>query len=472
MAPPCRSCATAPGSCSASPKPDSLGGAGCCDFEEPPAELGRVLAEVVETRQRGETLEAEDALEERRRPVPNRTTRTAFTTGLGDQPSLDQTGNGGVGSDAADPGDVRAGARPQVRDDRQRLERRLREPPFDGTLEETRTRVRGVAARPEGVPACDLLEHDAAPPLAVALAKKTERGLDALRVILGRLAQLVERERRRCDDEQRLDRPREPIDGICGDQAERAVHSEILSASALETLMGANGAAWLSPISPDLRSSSNASNATACSMRDNLSTSVSKSKTRRRESSARNRSRNCETGGNRSAIWPSDTVGGGTASARSAAPRTSRSCAARRRSARGASGAGPSRKKRSRSEPRRSSSQPAASFMRRYSASRRASSSAASSGSSSPSSAASSGKSARAFSSSSAETRTRNSPHASRSSSSRSASSSTNEITMAAMSISRGSSSSFRSSVSRRSNGPSKASSSSSRSRTGVCTRG
>ena len=43
--------------------------------------------------------------------------------------------------------------------------------------------------------------------------------------------------------------------------------STILSSSALETLIGANGAAWLRAISPALRSSSSARSATACSTR-------------------------------------------------------------------------------------------------------------------------------------------------------------------------------------------------------------
>ena len=42
------------------------------DFEQALAQLGGVLTEVVEPRERGEALEPEDALEERRRPVANR----------------------------------------------------------------------------------------------------------------------------------------------------------------------------------------------------------------------------------------------------------------------------------------------------------------------------------------------------------------------------------------------------------------
>lgn len=89
----------------------------------------------------------------------------------------------------------------------------------------------------------NLLEDDAAPGFAVALAKEGQRGLDALRVVLGRIRELADGERRGRDDEKRLDRPRETIDRVRGDQAERAVHTRILSSSALETLIGAKGAA-------------------------------------------------------------------------------------------------------------------------------------------------------------------------------------------------------------------------------------
>src|SRR5690242_6847754 len=219
-------------------------------------------------------------------------------------------------------------------------------------------------------------------------------------------------------------------------------------------------------ISSERRSSSKARKATACSARDSPSSSESKSKRERRRSSARKRSRNCATGGNRSAMWLRDTAGGSFASSRITSASCAGSCGASFRSGCGASGAGPSRKKRSRSSARRSESQPAASFMRRYSASRRASSSAASSGSSSDSSAASSSNRPRAFSSSSAATSTRNSPQASRSSSSRSASRSTKRTTMPATSTSARSSSSLRISVNSRSKGPSKASRSRSSSRT------
>ena len=71
-----------------------------------------------------------------------------------------------------------------------------------------------------------------------------------------------------------------------------------------------------SSISPALRSSSRARNATACSTRVSWCTSVSKSKRVRRASGALNRPRNCSTGGKRSSRCASETAGGSAVSAR------------------------------------------------------------------------------------------------------------------------------------------------------------
>src|SRR5581483_10873838 len=311
-------------------------------------------------------------------------------------------------------------AGPQVRDDRERLQRRLRQPALRRLLDHARAGVRGLARRAERPAAGDVLEDDAAPTFAVALAHQTQRRLDPLRVVLGRLGQLLHRQRRRGDDEERLHRAGELVERVAGNQAERSVHESSLSTSVREILIGANGAAWSIAISPARRSSRRARNATACSIRDSSPTSWSKSNRTRRRRTDRNRSRNKVTAGKRSAMCESETSGGGVARSRSAPASRSGSCGASCGSTFGASGAGPSRKNRSPSCWRRSRSHAAASFMRRYSANRRASSSAAASGSRSASSAASSGNNPRAFSSSSAEMSTRNSPHASRSSSSRS----------------------------------------------------
>ena len=88
-----------------------------------------------------------------------------------------------------------------------------------------------------------MLEHDPAAPLPVALAHEPERSLDALRIVRRRLGELLRRQRRRGDDEQRLDRLGQLVERIGGNQAERSVHESSLSTSAREILMGANGAA-------------------------------------------------------------------------------------------------------------------------------------------------------------------------------------------------------------------------------------
>ena len=54
------------------------------------ADLVRALAEVVQARERRERVEAEDALEERRRPVPDRAADAVLAPGLRDQPALDE----------------------------------------------------------------------------------------------------------------------------------------------------------------------------------------------------------------------------------------------------------------------------------------------------------------------------------------------------------------------------------------------
>src|SRR6266513_520483 len=113
------------------------------------------------------------------------------------------------------------------------------------------------------------------------------------------------------------------------DQAARAIHScSFPSTPARVTLIGAKLAACSNETSPALRSSSIARNATAASTRDIPTTSDSKSNRRRRRKTARNRSRNCETGGKRKAMCPSESEGGSVASSRSAAPSRSGSCGA------------------------------------------------------------------------------------------------------------------------------------------------
>ena len=100
-----------------------------------------MLAEVVEARQRGGALEPEDALEERRRPVADRPAGAVVPARFRDQAALEQAGDGRVGGDAADPGDLGPAARAEVGDDRERLERGLREPALDRPLEQAPARA-------------------------------------------------------------------------------------------------------------------------------------------------------------------------------------------------------------------------------------------------------------------------------------------------------------------------------------------
>ena len=74
-----------------------------------------------------------------------------------------------------------------------------------------------------------MLEHDPASPLGKALAHEAQRVLDPPRVVVCGFGKLLDRERRGGDDEQRLDRPGEPVERItvlkaASDQAERTVH--------------------------------------------------------------------------------------------------------------------------------------------------------------------------------------------------------------------------------------------------------
>ena len=78
---------------------------------------------------------------------------------------------------------------------------------------------------------------------AQGVGEQAEGRLDALRRFICGLAELVRLERRRGDDEQRLGRPRERVERIGGDQAERTFHERLLSTSARAILIGANGAA-------------------------------------------------------------------------------------------------------------------------------------------------------------------------------------------------------------------------------------
>src|SRR5439155_19271953 len=127
----------------------------------------------------------------------------------------------------------------------------------------------------DGIAAGDVLEDDPAATLAKAVGEQAERGLDAVGVVVCRNRQVLHRERSRGDHEQRFERPRQAVDRVGGDQAERAIHAPLPSTRARETLIGANGRPWASETSPMRASSSSARKATTCSTRESPSTSVS-----------------------------------------------------------------------------------------------------------------------------------------------------------------------------------------------------
>ena len=211
---------------------------------QPFADLRGAFAEVVEPGQRSGALEPEDALEERRRPVANRSTRSIVAACLGDQAALEQAGDGRVGGDAADASDLGPAARAEVGNDRERLHRRLREATLDRALEEATAGLGGLARAAEGVAAGDVLQHDPAAPLAVAIGEQPERKLDPLGVVRGRVGELLDRQRRRGDHEQRLERPGELVDRVCGDQAERTIHSAVLSFAFADSCCDSTAASW------------------------------------------------------------------------------------------------------------------------------------------------------------------------------------------------------------------------------------
>ena len=82
----------------------------------------RVVAEVVEPRQRGEALEPEDALEELGRPVADGAADARLAPRFRQQASLDQPGHDRLGGDAAHAREIGTGDRAEVRGHGQRLE--------------------------------------------------------------------------------------------------------------------------------------------------------------------------------------------------------------------------------------------------------------------------------------------------------------------------------------------------------------
>jgi len=183
------------------------------DRLEAPADLLRVRSDVIQARQLSEALEAEDPLEERRDAVADGADGVV-TTGLSDQPAFDEARDDRVGRNAAQACDLWPRARAEVRDHGQRLQRRRRQATLDWTLEQTATRLRRLARRAERPAAGNALQHDPAAPFPEALAQQPECHLYALPVLAGRLRQLLDRQGLRGDDQQRLERAREPVERV------------------------------------------------------------------------------------------------------------------------------------------------------------------------------------------------------------------------------------------------------------------
>jgi len=72
-------------------------------------------------------------------------------------------------------------------------------------------------SRAHAAAAGDVLEHDPAAALAIAVDEQLERRFDRHRGLVRRVRELLDRERRRGDHEQRLDRLRERVGGVGGD---------------------------------------------------------------------------------------------------------------------------------------------------------------------------------------------------------------------------------------------------------------
>src|SRR5439155_21064098 len=142
------------------------------DCFEPASDLCRRLAEVVEPRQLREALEPENTLEQRCRPVPHGAAVVAPR--LGDQATLDETGDDRVGGHAAEPGDVGTATGSEIGDHGNRPQRRLRQAGLDGALEEPAARLRRRTRSAERVPPGDAFQHDPAPAFRIAPTEQLE----------------------------------------------------------------------------------------------------------------------------------------------------------------------------------------------------------------------------------------------------------------------------------------------------------
>src|SRR5438067_2050290 len=250
--------------------------AGCCRAagaqlagpQQAIAQLAFLLGTRVErgrVGQRIDSTEAEQALEERGRPVEDRAELRAAAVFY--QPPLLERRDRGLRVDAADARDLRSRDRLQVGDDREALGLRLRQrrrarlgqQAAGGLL---RGRITGERPAPG-----DLTQDEP----AVALAQFGERGLDLAGLNVTRLGQVLDRDGFVRQEEQGFD------------DASELGHAR----TGVVIVIGPNGTSCSHTASPCLYSSSSASSVTASVSRSPPSTASSKLKRRLPPSSMR-----------------------------------------------------------------------------------------------------------------------------------------------------------------------------------------
>src|SRR5207344_610729 len=101
----------------------------------------------------------------------------------------------------------------------------------------------------ERIAARDLLEHDPAPSVGVALPEQMERGLDACLVLVRRPGELGHGQRHGGDDEQSFERAGSLLERRRIDETKsgwRVIHATSLSTPARRTPIGENARSWSS----------------------------------------------------------------------------------------------------------------------------------------------------------------------------------------------------------------------------------
>ena len=205
--------------------------------------------------------------------------------------------------DAADAGDLGAGDRLQVGDDRQRLGLGLGQRRRPRLRQQPPRRLLAGRVAGEGEAAGDLAQDDAPPALGQVLAQQLDRLADLSLGRLGRLGQVGDGDRLGREEEQRLD------------GAGEVAHA----GATLRTAIGPSGLLCSQVISPLRYSSSRPKIVTAWVSRSSPPNSSSKSKPgrRRRTSRRARRRRSSETVGR---MWLMSTPGGSVSRSPSAAP--------------------------------------------------------------------------------------------------------------------------------------------------------